>query len=77
MLMAGIENLPLGAMNEPSMGTASSSGSVEPMTMKVVGISQTVPYPGKLGLRRRAAEREVDAARASADASRLAVASHE
>jgi outer membrane protein, heavy metal efflux system len=72
MLMAGIENLPLGRMNEPTTGTASSS--VEPMTMKVVGVSQTVPYPGKLGLRRRAAEREVDAARAGADASRLAVA---
>lgn len=55
------------------MGTASSSSSVEPMTMKMIGVSQTVPYPGKLGLRRRAAEREVEAARASADASRLAV----
>jgi outer membrane protein, heavy metal efflux system len=74
MLMAGIENLPLGAMKESSMGTTSSSGAVEPMTMKVVGVTQTIPYPGKLGLRRRAAEREVDAARASADASRLAVA---
>ena len=73
MLMAGIENLPLGSMNEPTTGTASPV-SVEPMTMKVVGVSQTVPYPGKLGLRRRAAEREVDAARAAADAARLAVA---
>ena len=77
MLMAGIENLPLGGMNEPSpggQGTPASSVSVEPMTMKVIGVSQTVPYPGKLGLRRKAAEREVDAATASADASRLAVA---
>jgi outer membrane protein, heavy metal efflux system len=73
MLMAGIENLPLGSMNEPIMGTASPV-SVEPMTMKVIGVSQTVPFPGRLGLRRQAAEREVDAARAGADASRLAVA---
>ena len=74
MLMAGIENLPLGAMNEPGMGSAAPSVPGEPMTMKMIGVSQTVPYPGKLGLRRQAAEREVDAARASADASRLAVA---
>ena len=74
MLMAGIENLPLGAMNEPSMGSAGPSVPGEPMTMKMIGVSQTVPYPGKLGLRRRAAEREVDAARASADASGLAIA---
>jgi len=72
--MAGIENLPLGAMNEPSMGSAGPSVPGEPMTMKMIGVSQTVPYPGKLGLRRRAAEREVDAARASADASGLAIA---
>ena len=74
MLMAGIENLPLGAMNEPGMGSAAPSVPGEPMTMKMIGVRQTVPYPGKLGLRRQAAEREVDAARASADASRLAVA---
>ena len=74
MLMAGIENLPFGAMNEPGMGSAAPSVPGEPMTMKMIGVSQTVPYPGKLGLRRQAAEREVDAARASADASRLAVA---
>lgn len=73
MLVAGIENLPLGTMKDPSAGSVGSSASVEPMTMKIIGVSQTVPFPGKVGLRRRAAEREVDAARASADASRLAV----
>lgn len=71
MLMAGIQNLPLGRENPMSAG---SSVPDDPMTMKMIGLSQTVPYPGKLSLRRRSAEREVDAARASADASRLAIA---
>jgi len=74
MLMAGIENLPLGTMKDPAAGSAGSSASVEPMTMKIIGVSQTVPFPGRVGLRRQAAEREVDAARAGADAARLAVA---
>ena len=77
MLVAGIENLPLGNENAASAGGHGSVGSSvpgDPMTMKTIGVSQTVPYPGKLSLRRRAAEREVDAARASADASRLAIA---
>ncbi len=71
MLVAGIENLPLGNENAASAG---SSVPGDPMTMRMIGVSQTVPYPGKLSLRRRAAERGVDAARASADASRLATA---
>jgi len=74
MLMAGIENLPLGTMKDPGAASASPAASVEPMTMKIIGVSQTVPFPGRSGLRRQAAEREVDAARASADAARLAVA---
>lgn len=49
MLMAGIQNLPV---REP--------GFSDFMTMKMVGISQTLPYPGKLGLQRRVAERESD-----------------
>lgn len=32
------------------------------MTMKLIGVSQTVPFPGKSRLRRQIAEREVDAA---------------
>jgi len=43
------------------------------MTMKMIGLTQTIPYPGKLSLRRQTAEREVDAARASLDAARLEV----
>ena len=76
MLMAGIVNLPLGS---ESAAIAGGQGSVapsvpgDPMTMKMIGVSQTIPYPGKLSLRRQAAERDVDAAKANLDASRLAV----
>jgi outer membrane protein, heavy metal efflux system len=76
MLMAGIQNLPLGSESAASAG---GHGSLEPsvpgdpMTMKMIGVTQTIPYPGKLSLRRQAAEREVDAARASLDAARLEV----
>lgn len=54
MLMAGVQNFPV---SEP--------GFADFMTMKMVGVGQTVPYPGKLALRRRAAEHEADAARAA------------
>ena len=70
MLMAGIQNLPLGRMpSTPSMpGMTTSSNGPDPMTMRMIGISQTIPYPGKLSLRRQEAEREVDAASASLEA---------
>lgn len=77
MLVAGIENLPLGKENSASAGGHGSAGPIvpgDPMTMKMIGVSQTIAYPGKLSLRQRAAEREVDAARASVDATRLAIA---
>jgi cobalt-zinc-cadmium efflux system outer membrane protein len=67
MLMVGIQNLPLGKMQNAS-SMAMNSGDPDPMTMRMVGIGQTIPYPGKLSLRRRSAEHEVDAARASLDA---------
>ncbi len=75
MLMAGIENLPLGNTSAANAGGHGAGPIVpgDPMTMKMIGVSQTVPYPGKLSLRRQAAEREVDAARANLDASRLAI----
>lgn len=62
MLMAGVQNFPL-----------SAPGFSDAMTMKMVGVSQTVPYPGKLALRTRAAEDEVVAARAELDEARLDV----
>lgn len=54
MLMAGVQNFPV---SEP--------GFQDFMTMKMVGVGQSVPYPGKLGLRRRAAAHEVRAAEAA------------
>lgn len=43
----------------------SRPGFYDNFTMKMVGLSQTIPYPGKLGLQRRAAEREFDATQAA------------
>ena len=62
MLMAGVQNFPV---SEP--------GFSDFMTMKMVGISQTLPYPGKLGLRERAARDEVRAAEAQLDDAKLTV----
>lgn len=73
MLMVGIENLPLAAA---SAAPPSGHGSVvEPeaddmMTMKMLGVAQTLPFPGKLAPRRRAAEQNVMAAQAQLDAAR-------
>lgn len=63
MLMAGIQNVPL-----------ADPGFREMMTMKMLGISQVLPAPGKLAAARRVAEREVDALRAEAAGDSLEVA---
>ena len=60
MLMAGVQNFPVG---EPGFGDF--------MTMKMLGVAQTVPYPGKTRLRRTAAELELAAAEARLRAARL------
>jgi outer membrane protein, heavy metal efflux system len=70
-LMAGIQNLPLGKMSAQGMGMSALPG--DDMTMKMIGVSQTVPFPGKSGLRRQIAEREVDAAVAAVQVSSLDV----
>ena len=62
MLMAGIQNFPV---TEP--------GFTDFMTMKMVGIGQIIPYPGKLPLRTRAAELELSAARAELEGDQLEV----
>lgn len=62
MLMAGVANLPL---TDPGFG--------DEMTMKMVGVSQVLPYPGKLALQRRAAELEAAASEARLAAARLDV----
>jgi cobalt-zinc-cadmium efflux system outer membrane protein len=63
MLMAGIQNLPV---SDPGFG--------DEMTMKMVGVSQTIPYPGRTRLRRDAASSEVAAAEARLRATRLELA---
>ena len=67
MLMFGIQNLPIGKDN--SMASVGSAD--DPMTMRMVGIGQTLPYPGKLSLERRIAEREAVSAAAMLEATRL------
>ena len=62
LLMAGVLNFPV---SEP--------GFSDFMTMKMIGISQSVPYPGKLGLRTRAATDDARAAQAQLAAARLDV----
>jgi outer membrane protein, heavy metal efflux system len=52
MLMLGVANLP-----------TSFDFSMDPMTMKMVGLSQNIPYAGQKGLQAKAAQAEVEAAR--------------
>ncbi len=62
LLMAGILNFPV-----------SQPGFSDFMTMKMLGISQSLPYPGKLGLRTRVATDEARAAGSQLVDARLAV----
>ncbi len=62
MLMAGVQNFPV---SEP--------GFRDFMTMKMIGLGQTLPYPGKLSLRTRAAEHELLSAQARLHGVRLEV----
>lgn len=73
MLMAGIQNQPLGREGPTVSAHGTTSSGPEPMTMHMIGISQTIPYPGKLRLRTEATAREVDAATAALDDARLTV----
>lgn len=77
MLMAGIENLPLGSeAPQPAGHVPSSEPESEPpdmMTMKMAGVSQTLPFPGKIAARRRVAEQQVLAAQARLDGARLQI----
>ncbi len=50
MLMLGVQNLP-----------TSFDFKMDPMTMKMVGLSQNIPYAGQKGLAKRAARSEVEA----------------
>lgn len=62
MLMAGIQNFPV-----------SDPGFRDFMTMKMVGVAQAIPYPGKLSLSTRAAMHELAAVEAELEGVRLEV----
>lgn len=77
LLSLGIVNLPISKepMEAPGgHGTPAAEPEPEMMTMKMIGIGQMLPYPGKLSLSRRAAERELTAAQIGVEAARLDVA---
>lgn len=78
MLMVGIQNLPItrerGAPADPLGPPAAPMSGTDPMTMRMIGVGQTIPYPGKLSLQRRISEGEVAAAEASRDATRRRIA---
>ena len=63
MLMAGLINVPV---NNFSL-------SDDDMTMKMIGVNQTIPYPGKLRLARRIAELQSEDQSIVLDSTRLAV----
>ena len=63
MLMAGVRNVPV-----TTPGLAGDD-----MTMSMLGIAQTIPYPGKLGLRTRVAKAEARVADARHEEARLVV----
>lgn len=68
ILVAGLQNQPV---SRATPGSA-ASGS-EPMTMKMLGVVQTIPYPGKTSLRSAVARAEADAAEARLAAARREV----
>jgi cobalt-zinc-cadmium efflux system outer membrane protein len=63
MLMAGLQNVPI---SSPSL-------NADEMTMTMVGVSQVLPYPGKLALARSAASHEAESASIDVEAARLEV----
>ncbi|HKI60491.1 MAG TPA: TolC family protein [Mariprofundaceae bacterium] len=65
---------PVLSLNVLSLPTDSFSTTQENMTQMQVGLAQTIPFPGKLGLREQAAHYESDSARFDSDEMRLAIA---
>jgi outer membrane protein TolC len=66
MLMLGVINQPLGRRPVAADGMPATTGP-DAMTMRMVGVTQTLPFPGRRALQGRDAERGVDVARASVD----------
>ena len=63
MIMAGVQNFPV-----------TDPGFADFMTMKMIGVGQTIPYAGKLSLRTQVAQRELSAGLAALEDTRLEVA---
>ncbi len=63
MLMVGLVNVPVSPLSLTS----------EDMTMKMIGILQNFPFPGKLSLRRKIAEQDAVASEAALDSTRSTV----
>jgi outer membrane protein TolC len=77
MLTAGIVNLPIRqetATSANALGAPTTTAMRDPMTMQMVGVSQTFPYAGKLALATRASRDELAASEAELGAARLDVA---
>lgn len=72
MLMLGIINQPLSTMAVASTrsGAMIAAPGPEPMTMRMIGVSQKIPYPGKLALQKRSVEHDVEASQAALDAAK-------
>ena len=70
---------PAGALPDPMLGIGITNfpygepGFEDFMTMKMIGIGQMIPYPGKLDLRRRVAAARLAAAEAQLEATRWTV----
>lgn len=64
---------PMLRLDAMSVPVDSFSRTQEPMTQLQVGIEQELPFPGKLGLQQRAAERDADVAASAVDEARLSL----
>jgi outer membrane protein TolC len=62
---------PMVAFNAMNLPTDTFAVSQEPMTQRQLGVSQMIPFPGKLALREQAAEYEAAAAADNVDEARL------
>ncbi len=62
---------PTVSLNALNLPTDTFSLDQEPMTQMQIGIEQSLPFPGKLELKERAAEFDADAAASNVDESRL------
>lgn len=62
---------PMVSLNALNLPTDTFNRDQEPMTQLQIGIEQSLPFPGKLGLKERAAEFDADAAASNVDESRL------